>query len=213
MSSPQSSSGRFADLLTQPGLRERVELRSRFGLMAFHGGALEKTTDVVGAEVAERTGSSYYEVWHPEVEPEVEKVPHLPSTEVDPAQSGALMTFMAHVETVVTLHGYGRDDRRWSILLGGRNRSLAGHVAARFREDLPGYDVVDDLEAIPRELRGQHPRNPVNLAAGGGLQIELPPTIRWNWEERGWSDWADVGRALDTEALIDSLVWAIHTWR
>ena len=32
----------------------------------------------------------------------------------------------------------------------------------------PGYEVVDDLDAIPPELRGVHPANPVNRCAGGG---------------------------------------------
>ena len=30
----------------------------------------------------------------------------------------------------------------------------------------------------PRELRGVHPRNPVNQPPGGGVQLELPPRVR-----------------------------------
>jgi len=41
-----------------------------------------------------------------------------------------------------------------------------------------GFRVLDDLEAIPRELRGIHPRNPVNRTPEGGVQLELPPRVR-----------------------------------
>ena len=36
----------FAELLALPGVEEHCELRSTFGFMAYHGGALEEATDV-----------------------------------------------------------------------------------------------------------------------------------------------------------------------
>ena len=42
------------DLLAQPGVEEVCELRSRFGVMALHGGNLERGTDVIAAAAAER---------------------------------------------------------------------------------------------------------------------------------------------------------------
>ena len=53
--------------------------------------------------------------------------------------------------------------------------TLAAHLAGHLRTALPGYEVVDDLDAIPPELRGVHRANPVNRAALGGVQLELPP--------------------------------------
>ena len=41
-------------LLERPEVTEICELRGSFGLMAFHGGNLERTTDIIAAEVAER---------------------------------------------------------------------------------------------------------------------------------------------------------------
>ena len=38
--------------------------------------------------------------------------------------------------------------------------------------------IVDDLDEIPKAVRGIHPRNPVNLPPGGGVQLELPPRVR-----------------------------------
>jgi phage replication-related protein YjqB (UPF0714/DUF867 family) len=72
--------------------------------------------------------------------------------------------------------------------------------------------VVDALDEIPKELRGQHARNPVNRPARQGVQIELPPTIRWNRAERGWSDHEGVSRTEGLHRLIDGLTAAVNTW-
>jgi len=196
------------EFLDRPEVSEICELRSTFGIMAFHGGNLERTTDVIASEVASRTGSSIYAVVqaHPLRE-------HIPSTEFDPAHSEALAGFIGHVDTVVSLHGYGREDRFWDLLVGGRNRKLAAHLALHLRAGLPEqFWVIDDLDDIPAGLRGQHPNNPVNLPPNGGAQIELPPTSRWNQEESNWSDHAGTGRAPQVALLIELLTTAIGSW-
>ncbi|MCU1352454.1 MAG: hypothetical protein JWM05_1663 [Acidimicrobiales bacterium] len=163
----------FAELLAMPGVVEDLELRSRFGFMAFHGGSLEEVTDVVAAGAASASGASYYGVRQP-----ADLQWHLPSIQVRPAASERLRQFLDHVEVVVAVHGFGREGYFTSLLLGGANRPLAAHVAAALAVALPGYDVIDDLARIPRELRGLHRHNPVNLPSGGGVQLELPPRVR-----------------------------------
>lgn len=196
------------EFLARPEVTELCELRGRFGIMAYHGGNLERTTDAVANEVAERTGSSFYGI--------VQAPPHrhhIASTHFAPAHSSALSDFFEHVEVVITIHGYGRR-RHWRhLLLGGRNRALATHLAKHLRDGIPSrYRVLDELEAIPKELRGQHPANPVNLPPRQGVQIELPPTIRWNYKEWGWSDHAGVSRTVGVEKLIDALCAAVSSW-
>ena len=165
--------GAFASLLSTPGVTEEVALRSRFGFMAFHGGALEEVTDIVADRAAEQAGASYYGVLHP---PGLDV--HVPSILVRPAESAALRRFIAHVEVVVAVHGYGRRERWTELLVGGTNRDLAHHTAAHLRPVLPDYDLVTDIDRIPVELRGLHPANPVNLPPAGGVQLELPPRVR-----------------------------------
>lgn len=195
----------FAELLALPGVEEHVALRSRFGFMAYHGGALEAMTDVIAALAAERSGASYYGVHQP---PGMRW--HLPSTQVDPVVSDALAAFVDHVDVVVTVHGFGRRGFFTSLLLGGRNRDLADHLGTQLRSHLPAYDVVTDLERIPPGLRGLHDRNPVNLPTGGGVQLELPPRVRgssplwWDWER---------GLTPHTEALVAALVATARTWQ
>jgi phage replication-related protein YjqB (UPF0714/DUF867 family) len=196
------------ELLDRPEVAEHCELRGRFGLMAYHGGNLERSTDVVAAEVAQRTGASLYTV--------VQAPPlrhHIASTAFDPLQSSALAAFLDHVEVVITVHGYGRR-RLWRhLLLGGRNRALASHVSKHLQSGLPRrYTVLDDLAQIPEALRGQHPNNPVNRPRQHGVQIELPPSIRWNTREWGWSDHAGTSRTPGISALIDALSAAVSAW-
>ena len=133
-------------------------MRSTFGFMAYHGGALEEATDVVARAAAEQAGASYYGVHQPDGMRH-----HIPSTKIRPQASEALARFIGHVDVVVTIHGYGRRGFFTSLLLGGRNRQLAEHVAGHLRPKLPAYDIVTDVDRIPPDLRGMHAANPVNL--------------------------------------------------
>ena len=198
----------FPALLAHPGVDEVCELRSRFGIMAFHGGNLERTTDVIASEVAQRSGASLYAV--------IQHAPlreHVPSITIRAEHSTSLEQFLDHVHTVIAVHGYGRETQFWNVLLGGRNRALASHLAEHLRAALPeAFGVVDDLEEIPRGLRGLHEANPVNLPRHAGVQLELPPTIRWNKQARNWSGHEGTPRAPQVVTLIDALVEAVDAW-
>jgi phage replication-related protein YjqB (UPF0714/DUF867 family) len=135
---------------------------------------------------------------------------HVPSIEVTPDESPALAAFLDHVDVAVALHGYGREGMWTRLLLGGRHRALATHVAGHLRRALPGYEVVDELDDIPLELRGVHRANPVNRCAGGGVQLELPPRVR------SWTPfWADLpaGEPIPHIAdLVAGLAAAARAW-
>ena len=195
----------FTRRLAEPGVVEICELGSRFGFMAFHGGALEQRTDEIAAAAAERSGASLYAVLHPPPDPA-----HLASTLVRPAASPALARFIEHVDVVVTIHGYGRSGRFTDLLLGGRNRELADTIAERLRAVLDDYRVVTDLDDIPRELRGLHADNPVNLPAHAGVQIELPPRVRGLGPK--WADWDGDGLVPPAKALVGVLAEVAAGW-
>ena len=202
---PVSPIGSLAGLLAVGGVSEELELRSTVGVCALHGGGLERATEVVAREVAARTGSSYYAL----VQPDGSRR-HLPSTRFTSGVSDRLDAFLDRVDTVMSIHGYGRHDDFWAVLVGGANRRLAHHVAGHLRGVLPEqYRVVDDVHAMPHTLRGMHPENPVNRPVGGGVQVELPPSIRWNRDHRDWSDHADTPRSEHLDLLIDGLVAAL----
>ena len=184
------------ELLAQPGVVERVELRSPFGFMAFHGGSLERMTDVIASEAAARSGASLYVVAQPE-----ELRWHIPSRLFDPVHSTALASFLDHVDQVVSVHGFGRAGMFTTLLLGGQDRGLAAALAVPLGAALSDYSVVHRLDDVPVDLRGQHPDNPVNRARGGGVQLELPPRVRGLGPY--WDDRPD--RHLHRRALVGAL--------
>jgi phage replication-related protein YjqB (UPF0714/DUF867 family) len=195
----------YSELLAMPGVVEQCDLGGSFGFMAYHGGALEQTTDVIAREVARRCEASYYGVLQPK-----SLQLHFPSITVTPDQSPALRSFLEHVDTVVTIHGFHRATMRTSILLGGRNRELAAHLARHLRAAMPEYEAIDTLERIPIELQGLHARNPVNVPRNAGVQLELPPRARGVGPF--WADHDADALVPHTRSLIDALVAAVEEW-
>lgn len=200
----------FAAILNAPGVREVCTLHpgpvGRVGFMAYHGGNLELMTDIIAEAAAERSGASYYGVVQPAPMRE-----HLSSIKVRVEESSHLAAFVEHVDVVITVHGFGRRGLFSSLLLGGQNRLFADHVGGALRRRLPAYDVLTDLDAIPKKLRGLHPDNPVNLPRQAGVQIELPPRVRGS--SPLWWDWEGPGPTPHTVSLIDGLVDAVTTWK
>lgn len=197
--------GDFATILDAPGVEEVCEIRSTIGFMAYHGGHLEWMTDVIAHRAAEASGASLYAVMQPEGSSQ-----HFPSTTVDRDHSSVLSEFLDHVDIVITVHGFGRRGLFGSLLLGGQNRHFAEHVGATLRDHLPAYDIVTDVDAIPRPLRGMHERNPVNVPPEQGVQIELPPRVRGS--SPLWWDWEGPDLTPHTESLIDGLASAAVRW-
>ena len=191
-------------LLETSDAYEELEIRSKVGLMAYHGGTLEKATDAIARETADLCGASYYGLIQTNDDPL-----HFPSTKLFEYASENLNIFFQHVRVVITIHGYGREHLFHSVLLGGRNRALASHLVSFLKMALPDYSFENNLEQIPKELRGLHPKNPVNIPALTGVQVELPPTLRWNREEWGWSDNGGIGRAKHVDDIIVALSNAI----
>src|SRR4051794_29358415 len=208
---------RLGALLAEPGVEEVLVLEGPVGFLALHGGGQDRVTDEIAAAAAARSGASLYAV----VQPPTLRW-HIPSYQYSPDESQRLRQFVDHVRLVISVHGYGVDSWRmdWrppgfestrlgqfhareAFLIGGRNRSRAADLAARLRAALPDYEVWDDLDRIPPKAAGQDPRNPVNLPAEGGVQVECPARVR-----------ALGPRAAsgDTAVLIDVLADAAAAW-
>lgn len=178
------------ELLDCRGVEEDLALRSRFGFMAFHGGSLESQTDAIAAEAAEKSEASFYAVRQP---PNLRW--HIPSSLFRADESPKLQAFFDVVDIVVTVHGFRRKTFPRHVMLGGRNRALAAHIADALRPTLPDAVVIDDLAEIPESIRGVHPANPVNVPRLNGVQAELSPLVR-----------------VEPTGLIDALAEAARTF-
>lgn len=198
----------FAELLAEPGVHEEVEIRSRFGILAFHGGPVERVTSLIARRAAELAGATYYSIDQPD-----ERPLHIPSTRFRPEESDRFAQVIDHVEVVCTVHGYGRDMDKQHLLLGGQNRALAEELGRELETRLhERFPVITDLDEIPKELRGVHSRNPVNLPEHQGVQLELPPGVRWNWGIRDWADADGAGSTDEVDAVVNSLAQVASTW-
>ncbi|MDQ1457563.1 MAG: hypothetical protein QOH28_3183 [Actinomycetota bacterium] len=164
------------ELLATVGVQERLVAGSRVGVCALHGG-LEQGTAEIAEAAASASGASFYAVVQPD-----DLRWHVPSHRYDPALSLCLRAFLASIDIVISVHGFGgvrdADDRWTTALLGGTNRELAADLAYALIRALPQYRWIADLDSMPRHLRGLHPANPVNRVALGGVQLELPPRVR-----------------------------------
>jgi phage replication-related protein YjqB (UPF0714/DUF867 family) len=164
----------FAELLAHPAVVEELTLRSTVGFLALHGGLEPGTGELVTA-AAVRGDASAYVVHQPH-----DLKQHVPSVQADPADAPRLAAFLSHVAVVISVHGYWsrREELGHAILVGGAHRALVEVMAGCLRRALPDVAVVDDPARIPPDLRGLDPRNPVNRARDGGVQLELPPRVR-----------------------------------
>lgn len=198
----------LTELLAQPDVHEEVQLRGSFGFMAYHGGHVERVTSLIARQAAAKAGASFYSIEQPPDRPL-----HIPSTRVQPAESARLASILEHVEVVCTIHGYGREMDKQHVLLGGRNRELASQLGTRLADRLhERFRVITELDDIPRELRGIHPRNPVNLPRHHGVQVELPPGVRWNHDARDWADGDGLEPTPEVRSVVDALAETARAW-
>jgi phage replication-related protein YjqB (UPF0714/DUF867 family) len=153
-------------------VREEASFTGSVGFMAFHAG-LESGTLEIATAAASAAGASLYTVCQPGT-----LRWHVPSTQVDPAASPTLAAWLHHVDAVIAVHGYGRRQRPWDVLVGGADTARAQDVAAGLRAAPLRLRVIDDPDEMPAGLRGRHPENPVNRTRGGGAQVELPVRAR-----------------------------------
>jgi phage replication-related protein YjqB (UPF0714/DUF867 family) len=162
--------------------------------MALHGGSQDRGTHEIASRAAAQSGASYYAI----VQPADLRV-HLTSRHHDPSQSQQMSAFLQHVEIAISVHGFGRDSFNFyvgprcapviepygpalrgrqtgplrGIIVGGLNAALVDAACQLLGERLADYHAGSE-----RVRLGFHSRNPVNLPAAHGVQIELPPALR-----------------------------------
>ncbi|GHE08512.1 poly-gamma-glutamate hydrolase family protein [Streptomyces alanosinicus] len=143
------------------------------GLLALHG-SNEGGTAELARVVARRCGATSLVF----TQPDVRRPVHIPSPRMAPDHSALLRDFLQQVRLTVSLHGHMRPGAAHTVFLGGANRDAAHVLAEAFAARAPQFPAVTDLAAIPSDLRGVHPRNPVNLTRLAGVQVELPLPAR-----------------------------------
>ncbi|POX50157.1 hypothetical protein C3489_23215 [Streptomyces sp. Ru71] len=142
------------------------------GLLALHA-SVEGGTGELADELAQRCGATRLVFRQSDGEPV-----HIPSARMGAVPCRLLRDFLARVDVVVSLHGHLRPAAPRSIFLGGADRTAPRLMAGGLASLRPRFEPVTDLALIPAALRGVNPRNPVNMAGGSGVQVELPLLAR-----------------------------------
>jgi len=190
----------LAELLLEKDIMEYSILRSPLGVMAIHGGNIERGTEQLAYYIAHHAQASLY-VISPRTQKRDWKY-HISSNKIDPRHSQTLTEFLSHVKTAISIHGH--IIKKNILCIGGLNHVLRKRILHSLKDQ---FEVVDAVEegGICKNLSGQNPKNVVNLPPEKGVQIEIPLILRNVFEHRPY----ETMPSPQTESLAHSLIEVI----
>lgn len=187
----------LAELLREEDILEYHILQGSVGIMAIHGGNIERGTEQLAYYIAHHSHASLY-VISPRTHKRDWKY-HISSNKINPRDSEKLTEFLNHVTTAVSIHGH--IIKKDVLCIGGLNDSLRKSMVNSLKEK---FDVVDAMEegGHCKNLAGRNPKNVVNLPRRKGVQIEIPLSIRKVFEHRPYEIMPSAETKLLTECII-----------
>ncbi len=188
---------RLAELISHKDVIEYVILQGKVGVMAIHGGNIERGTEQIAHYIAVHSKSSLYAI-SPRTKKRDWKF-HISSNKINPKESENLSRFLEHVSAAISIHGHVI--KKNVICVGGLNDSLRKKVVQSLEED---FNVVDAVEGggICRNLSARNPKNVVNFTKEKGVQIEIPLILRKVFEHRPYEEMPSEETKILTERLI-----------
>jgi phage replication-related protein YjqB (UPF0714/DUF867 family) len=195
----------LAQLLLVPDIHEYSILQGPIGVMAIHGGNIERGTEQLANYIARNSHASLY-VISPRTQKRDWKY-HISSNKINPQESKLLTEFLAHVRTAISIHGHVI--KKTVLCIGGLNHTLRKTIIHSLKDS---FEVVDALEegGICKNLAGRNERNVVNLPPEKGVQIEIPLMLRKGFEHRPY----ETMPSPETRVLAESLIRTIRdSWQ
>lgn len=183
------------------GFLEYARVSGRVAVLAVHGGGIEPGCEELALFAAERTGCSLY-VFSGRRERDNSGL-RAKSRSLFQEPGSLRARVVARASVIISLHGHGGESR--SVYAGGGNTSLKRLFAGLMAERLPAYPVVTDPREIPEGLAGLHPDNVVNLPEEGGVQLELPRSLR-ECTDAGFGERGPVGDAFKLGEVLVGLI-------
>lgn len=139
--------------------REAYDRGSRITVFAVHGGDIEKTTARVARRVA--SGDLNLYIFNGWLGKESGRL-HITSARFDDPDAVRLAT-----AAVLGVAIHAQADRGAWVCVGGANKKAAALVTRRLEDE--GFAAVTPCERLP----GVSPKNIVNRASSGGVQLEI----------------------------------------
>jgi phage replication-related protein YjqB (UPF0714/DUF867 family) len=183
---------------------EHLHLGGSLGLVAIHGGGIEPGTEEIARFVAYHSGASLYVYAGRRATGNLSL--HRPSHRTKLQDRPLVMKFLDHVNMAISIHGHGRNER--CAYVGGLHQAMVHQFVKIAQAALGEYEWIFDPESIPPEIRGQNPKNIVNLPPAQGMQLELPRDLR---RTESTSDGKKLEPAGDALVLSRLLVRYIST--
>ena len=189
---------KLAELIRHKDVVEYTILQGPIGVMAIHGGNIERGTEQIAYHVATHSSSSLY-VISPRTQKRDWKF-HISSNRINPKESKHLSQFLDHVSAAISIHGHVI--KRNVICVGGLNHGLRRTIVDALREH---FDVVDAVEqgGVCRNLAARNQKNVINLTKEKGVQIEIPLAMRKPFEHRPYEDMPTEETKLLADCLIE----------
>jgi|TARA_B100002003_G_C14048403_1_gene505004 phage replication-related protein YjqB (UPF0714/DUF867 family) len=164
-------------------ISEESAKRGEVGVFAPHSGNIDKYTKQIVDYVAKKAPQSSKYTF-------ASKDPkhHTTSTRMTISHSNQFSEIAGHVKKAIAVHGYKGE----KIYVGGDDNESRNRVGEKLQASPLGehYEIIYDPNKIPKHLRGtskdkSNPYNFINkIADKGGVQVELPHTLRENKEHR-----------------------------
>jgi|GEM_PF-3468238 len=154
------------------GLQEYSELHSNIGVMAIHGGAIDKGTEQITRCVTEKTDVSYYIASGRKPSNNVNL--SVASNSIKQTDSQKLNDFIFSIKTGISILGHNKDDK---IYVGGLNKELRLKIALQLAKAFPGR-VISDISRMSNEFSAISETNIINASIYKGVQIDLPKSLR-----------------------------------
>ena len=163
-------------------ISEESAKKGEVGVFAPHGGNIDKYTKQIVDYVAKKAPQASKYTF-------ASKDPkhHRPSTKMTITHSNQFSEIAGHVKKAIAVHGYKGE----KVYVGGDDDESRDRVGEKLQEKLgEHYEIIYDPNKIPKHLRGtskdkSKPYNFINkIGDKGGVQVELPHTLRENKEHR-----------------------------
>ena len=198
---------RFTDAEPGDRIREYACVRGPVAVFALHGGGIEPGTEQVARYLAENTDATVY-IFSGRRGSANRKL-RIPSYRSLRKGSRLLAEVLARVRVAISIHGHGRPTP--DIYLGGSNDRLIERTHDLLEAHLPKYRVVSDPSSMERAYRANDSRNIVNVPRFGGVQLELPASLRQSMKTRGWHRHEHSKLFGETQVLADCLTCVVKT--
>jgi len=168
----------LANILLSHYIKEYVRIKDKIAVLALHGGFIERGTEQITRYIEKNSNASIYIISGRAKRQNFKKF-HVTSSDINIDESTKLKTIVSSCDSCITIHGHDKTEFPNTIFLAGPDKNLLKLLAFSLKNKLPAcYKVEVETENIPEDINCSNKNNIVYKFKKGGVQIELPQSLR-----------------------------------